>query len=241
MADDLFGMETEDQVKYKKELERSSKDRIRVYNPTNEDFDVYNDGYRWTVPGKNKDSGFGAGQQVFPRYLAVSFVTKICDKIFYDKMDEAVKTENERRVKAGLARMTKWEEQMPFEIQFSTITTENKEKRKQIMSMMWLGIEEEYGADMVKEQAAQPKQESDDDFLRKLSSRKASTTPKIGSLDDLLTNTPPKTDVVEETRLKVDLESKSVFELRSIAKKQGLETEKTDKKQALIERLTQND
>lgn len=234
--DDLFSQETVDQVKFKKELERSSKDRIRVYNPTDQDFDVYNDGYKWTVPNKSKDVGFGEGQQVFPRYLAISFVTKCADRIFFDKMDEAVKKENDRRVEKGLARMNKWEEQAPFEIEFSTITEENKLKRRELMSIMWMGIEEEYGADSIKEQAKAPKRETDDDFLRKLASRKAPTMPvKAPEINEVM-DVPPK---ASNPTYATELESKNAIQLQSIARKQGLEVSKTDKKDELIKRLTE--
>lgn len=235
MADELFSLETQDQINYKKELERSSRDRIRVYNPTDQDFDVYNDGYRWTVPGKDKDVGFGPGQQVFPRYLAVSFVTKLCDKIFMDKMDEQVKAENDRRVKAGLAKMNKWEEQAPFEINYSVLTEENKQKRKELLSMMWLGIEEEYGADMLKERATAPRPQSDDEFLKSLSSRRATTTPKTGSIDAVLGESK-----AEETKpiATTDLAGKTPFELQAMARKQGIDYAKTDKKEELIRKLS---
>lgn len=233
MADDIFSMETADQVKFKKELERSSRDRIRVYNPTTQDFDVYNDGYRWTCPNKDKDTGFGAGQQVFPRYLAVAFVQKLCDKIFMDKMDEAVKAENQRRVERGLAKMNKWEEQAPFEIEFSTITEENKAKRKELMSIMWLGIEEEYGADMIKERAERPKVQTDEEFLKSLSSRKAPVVPKNGLDLPKASNVPAAQSALDELR------NKNPIQLQSIARKQGIEVNKTDKKDALIAKLTE--
>ena len=235
MSDDIFSQETPDQIKFKKELERSSKDRIRVYNPTEQDFDVYNDGYRWTVPAKNRDNGFGEGQQVFPRYLAVSFVQKLCDKIFMNDMDQAVKKENDRRVEKGLAKLNKWEEQAPFEIEYSQITEENKTKRKEMMMSMWLGIEEEYGADMIKEREQRPRPQSDDDFLKGLSSRRATVKPEIGLELPKASQALP---AQQEVSALDELRSKNQFQLRAIAKEKGLETDKSDKKADLIERLT---
>lgn len=127
-----------------RELERKSNDRIRIYNPTDQDFTIYYGGSGFLVPSKNTDNGRGKGQSVVQRFIAVNYIKHMTDKILSKKTSEAVASENERRINSGMATMTVHTEQPEFELRYNI---NNPEARKEVIRQLWLGIEEEYGMD----------------------------------------------------------------------------------------------
>ena len=64
-----------------KELYDRTQDIIRVHNPTDKDFIVYNDrrfsNERYVIPNKDKDIGFGKGNNDVLRFIAQRFVDKL--------------------------------------------------------------------------------------------------------------------------------------------------------------------
>jgi hypothetical protein len=93
-----------------RELQRKSLDRIQVNNPTNTDFITYWDGFPYVVPAK--------GSLVEKRYITEKYLIEMAQKLLIEEADTAVKTENERRVNKGMARMDhtlRTGEQMGFE------------------------------------------------------------------------------------------------------------------------------
>lgn len=151
----------------RREMERYSRDLIRVANPTESDFDVFNDGYKWTVPNRNRDMGRGKGQQVFPRYLAMTYVTRMTDYLLTKEADEAIEAENKRRVESGLQPMTKYAggEQERFE---APLKTNIPDRRQAIMKQLWLGIEEQYGMDQMKEETIIDTRMNDEELMNSL-------------------------------------------------------------------------
>lgn len=123
---------------YRKEKERRSHDTIRVCNPTNQDFVVRWDNVSWKFKaGENRD---------VPRYIAEHYATKIVDSILMKKIDDAVKAENDRRYKKGIAPMSieYGGEQMKFEEKFKFNSIET---RKPYIEKVILGLVEEFGGD----------------------------------------------------------------------------------------------
>ena len=137
----------------KRELQRRSLDTILVHNFTPTDYRFKYDGYVWTVPAANKDIGFGKGNQHFPRYLAHHYIKHKTDELLTEKASEAVRKENERRIKNGMAEMTRFQEQPAFEANFKT---NRPELRRPLIEKMWVGIVREYGADLPDEEEAKP-------------------------------------------------------------------------------------
>ncbi len=63
------------------EMYNKSMDTVRIHNPTNEDYTIFNDkkfsNERWVVPHQGKDVGFGYGNLDVPRYIADRFINKM--------------------------------------------------------------------------------------------------------------------------------------------------------------------
>ena len=131
-----------------REMARRSNDRLRVINPTNEDFVVTWDSFKHIIPSQTRDLGYGKGQTVLPRYLANNYFTHMVDKLINDEASAKIAEENTKRVNRGQEKMTSWQEQLAFETKFST---GNFELRKKFMAMLWGGVEEEYGLEAVTE------------------------------------------------------------------------------------------
>ncbi len=128
-----------------REMARKANDLIRVYNPTDDNFTItWDTTSRFVVPAKDTDMGDGKGQRVLPRYIALRYVTKMTDQQLTMTADDAVRKENERRIKAGQQVMTPWEEQPKFETAFKI---NRPELREDLFQKLWLGTEREFGLD----------------------------------------------------------------------------------------------
>lgn len=125
-----------------KEMERRANDRIRVFNPLDEDFTTGWDGTAFTVPNRNKDMGFGKGQRVLPRYIAINFLEGMANLIMGQRRNAAVAAENMRRRSSGQLPMTKYEEEHNYIISLGIDTRMEKMK---VWRILWLGVEEEWG------------------------------------------------------------------------------------------------
>ena len=129
-----------------REMYRKSLDNIRVYNPTNEDYTIEWDGFKHVVPSKNKDTGFGKGQRILSRYLA--------DKYVRDMKNQIINMESEEKVKemikdAPVELKGKYQDD-PYEKQklYDRVPrTDDPKKIREIYSVLWLGIESQYGLD----------------------------------------------------------------------------------------------
>lgn len=67
------------------EMYKRSMDTIRVHNPTDEDYIVYNDrkvtNEQYVIPNKNRDVGYGKGNMHVFRYIADRYVNKMGTKM----------------------------------------------------------------------------------------------------------------------------------------------------------------
>lgn len=195
MEDDILN----DQPRYSprqaatlKELQRRANDRIRVYNPTDDDFLVRWDGVAFRVPSKDKDTGQGAGQSVIPRYIAENYTKKMIDKILGERLVAHIVAEIERRKISGMSTdpFDSW--RVGFEQQYRI---DNEEARKALRPIVWLGTEEEYGLgdDVVEDAPAVVHKRSEEDILREMD-RPAQAPKPLVSVDELLSPKTPTQD-----------------------------------------------
>lgn len=140
-----------------REMERVSLDWCMIYNPTSEDFYIEwaaKDGrpWRYLVPNKNKDIGWGAGKLEVQRYLAIWYCKHMKDKIVNDKgVAEGNKLLAERRAK-GQPDLTKFEEQKA--IWEKTPRTTSNQELTNLYPILFLGVSREFGMDYTPSQGA---------------------------------------------------------------------------------------
>lgn len=133
--------------KTKREMERRKLDRCKVHNPLDEAFTVVYNGYANTVPPHT--------DAVFFRYIAEPFLTKLVDKMIYDKAEAEVKHVNEQRADRGQEKVKRMEKNEIYANPDYSIN--NLEVRRPLVKMIWKGIVEEYGMNNLIVQQ-QPKQ-----------------------------------------------------------------------------------
>jgi hypothetical protein len=138
----------------KREMYRTSLDSIRVYNPTDTDFTIVWDGFKHTVPSKSKDTGFGPGQRVMPRYLAMKWCRDMKNKIMGEESEKKVQ---EMIASASQDMKIKYEAD-PLERQKlygMTPTINDPKEIQRIYDIIWLGVEERYGIEQESTQAGE--------------------------------------------------------------------------------------
>jgi hypothetical protein len=126
----------------RREMERTSLDTIRVYNPLDVKFTFKYDGYTHSVNAKSEKD--------FPRYLARHFFKKICDYMIGLQVTlkgEELKALREKQL--GKSFLDKYEENI--EIWNRTPRMDDPDLVKQMRDTVILGLVEEYGYDEVPE------------------------------------------------------------------------------------------
>lgn len=198
---------------------RRSFDKIRVNNPFDIGYATIWDGFHHVVPAKSF--------AILDRFLAEKWLEEQAKRIITEKADAAVKTENKRRIDNGMAVMDKTRktgEQYEFETPFyANWTASFTEVIKEYG--LYGGIAQEYGLEYIPQAPA--------------------TNNQIASsLIDELEKAPQQVKMAPTPTMKVaslvdELEKKDIFTLHKIAREKGLTTEKTDKKEDLIRRISQ--
>lgn len=127
-----------------REMYRTSLDSIRVYNPTVDDFIVVWDGFKHIIPARTRDMGFGLGNRILPRYLAMKYVREMKDKLVNEAADNYVK----QLIREAPEDMKAKYESDPFEKQrlYDRAPKTSDEKQiKKYFNVLWIGVEERYG------------------------------------------------------------------------------------------------
>lgn len=78
------------------------------------------------------------------------------NRIVTTKADEAILKENERRIKVGMQEMTPYKEQLQFEGKLYSLTDE---KSKELVSLLYVGLEQEFGIDRQAPEPTKPVEE----------------------------------------------------------------------------------
>lgn len=129
---------------FKRELERYMNDKVLIHNPTTVPYNIQWDGFLHTVPSKDVDAGYGKGNKVIERYLAMKYMKEMENWLLQDSLNKAVKVENERRKKTGQGDMDHYQERLVFET--SVINGfRQPENIKKIRSSLYLGVVQEFG------------------------------------------------------------------------------------------------
>lgn len=204
-----------------RERVRRSYNKHKVNNPFDKDYSTVWDGFHHVV----KAHSFA----ILEEFLANKWLEEQCIRIITEEADTAVKTENERRRtnnQLPMDRTRKTGEQLEFE---SPYYAGWRQKFPEVVKKYGLygGMVEEYGMQYLPSVAPENRQIARsliEDLSIEPVAPQMAPAPKSGPL---------------EPNLVGDLQSKDVFSLRKIARERGIETSKTDKKEALIRMLTQ--
>lgn len=128
----------------KRELYRRSNDKLKVHNPTEQDFRSTWDGFAYTVKAKS--------DEVLPRYIANNYIKHMIDSLIGQENAERVRVENEKRVKSGQKPMDAQEREV-FDLKRN-----DENLRRKYLAVVYKGLVEAYGVDT----SAPPKSASAD-------------------------------------------------------------------------------
>jgi hypothetical protein len=130
------------------EIYERTQDVIRVHNPTDKDFIVYNDrrfaNERYVIPNKDKDIGYGKGNNDVLRFIAQRFVDKLGNEMIAKIIaDDWAK-------KKGKFRL---EEQGQMEERLALRSSDPK-LWEDITKKLWIGVVKRYQGEMIDEPEA---------------------------------------------------------------------------------------
>lgn len=127
------------------EIYNRTQDVIRVHNPTSSDFIVYNDrrfaNERYVIPNKDKDIGYGKGNNDVLRFIAQRFVDKLgmemISKIIADDWDK-------KKLKFRIEERGQMEERL-------ALKSSDPKLWEDITKKLWIGVVKRYQGDMIEE------------------------------------------------------------------------------------------
>lgn len=128
-----------------KELYARTQDVVRVHNPTDTDFIVYNDrrfaNERYVVPNKNRDVGFGKGNNDVLRFIALRYVDKMgmemIAKIIADDWEK-------KKLKFRIEERGVMEERL-------ALRSSDPKLWEQVTKQLWIGVVKRYQGEMIDE------------------------------------------------------------------------------------------
>ncbi len=189
MDDILQPQQNTQQAATLREMSRKANDRIRLANPTEQDFIVRWDGMSFTIPNRNKDVGQGKGQLVVARYIAMNYIKHMTDKMLGENLLKAITEENRKRTDSGMKEIA-IDDKERFQYE-SRYRTDNPDSRKAIIKLLWLGVDEEYGMDMPEEvERTRDPRNTDEQILEELD-KPYQPTPEAVSTQTSEASLPP--------------------------------------------------
>lgn len=127
------------------ELYNRTQDTVRVHNPSQEDFIVYNDrrfaNERYVIPNATRDIGFGKGNNDVPRFIALRFV----DKMGMEMITKMIKEDWDK--KKGKYRL---DEQGVMEERLALRSSDPKLWEK-VTKELWVGVVKRYQNDIIED------------------------------------------------------------------------------------------
>ena len=129
----------------KKEMERSSLDVIRVYNPTNRDYVLDWDGFKHRIPAKQQKS--------LQRYLASKYCREMKNQLINEMADKELDNLKQTLIDKGDTDAV-YNANDRFQRQ-SKYRTNDIELIKKIYKDIWLGVESAYGRDDMEPEKAE--------------------------------------------------------------------------------------
>jgi len=215
-----------DQSLIHREMKRRSQDTHRVKNIRDEDFELVWDSYVDIVPAN--------GTADLSTFKTDKYLKEMANLILGKRQKKEIEKENKRRKELGQKEMEKWtgEAQHNLESKFALEKgISNPEERMKIYRKLYVGLVKEYGVDKLSKKESVAKPDTHEDMMTELLGKRAPVEEPKAPIEQKTTDGTTKTP----------LEEMNQPQLRKVAKEMGIETSKTDKKQVLMDRISQNE
>lgn len=162
--------QTPNQELIHREMYRRSQDDVMVGNPTDKDFFIEWDGYRFEVPAATKDLGWGQGKREVKRYLAEWYCRHMKDELINQMGEEKTADLLSGRPK-GEGFVTKWHENEWLKPQIPR--TDDKKLIEEIYPSLFLGVTREFGNDQPQVEFVNPDGRTQDEkIMEEISNKK---------------------------------------------------------------------
>ena len=213
----------QDQSLVHREMARQAQNTHRVRNPRNADYKLLWDGYVDTIPANSTYD--------LPTYKMDKYLREMKDLLIRERLQKEIDDENKRRRGRGEKEMEKWTGEAQHVLE-SKIMTEmnNPEATLKIYQELYVGLVKEYGIDTLEREQAEVTPTTHEQIMGKLLASRTSVSPVEPPIITESTTNTPQTPLAQLNQ----------FQLRKMAKERGLPTEKTDKKDELIKRISGN-
>lgn len=131
----------------KREMYRVSQDDCMIYNPTDEDFIIQWEEFKFPVPNQNKDIGWGKGKREVKRYLARWYCTHMKDQLINDLGEKKANEIIAQRRKEGKEEFTdKYVENR--QVWDKIPKTDDPTLIENYMPQLFLGVVREFGGEV---------------------------------------------------------------------------------------------
>ena len=125
-----------------------TQDIIRVHNPTENDFIVYNDKHfaneKYVIPAVTKNIGYGAGNNDVLRFIAQRFVDKLGMEIISKKIAEDW---DKKKLKFRIEERGQMEERL-------ALRSSDPKMWEDVTKQLWIGVVKRYQSEMIEEPEA---------------------------------------------------------------------------------------
>ena len=129
-------------------LYERTQDIIRVHNPTENDFIVYNDkrfaNEKYVIPAVTKNIGYGAGNNDVLRFIAQRFVDKLGMEIISKKIAEDW---DKKKLKFRIEERGQMEERL-------ALRSSDPKMWEDVTKQLWIGVVKRYQSEMIEEPEA---------------------------------------------------------------------------------------
>lgn len=212
-----------DQSLIHREMARKANDVHRVRNIRNEDYRLVWDGYVDIIPAN--------GTIDFETYKVDKYLREMTDLILRERQDQAVKEENKKRASRGEKQMDKWAGEAQHTMEGNFALTEgvgSPEARLKVYQELYVGLVKEYGVEKIQKQTNDVIPSTHEQLMGQLLGKRVFADDVDNSKAPIESNVPT-----------TPLEMLKQPQLIKKAKEMGIPTQKTDKKQELIDKISQ--
>ena len=216
--------DSKDQSLIHREMARRAQDIHRVKNPRNEPYRLVWDGFIDIIPAN--------GTADLETYKTDKYLKEMTVLLIREKIQSELDAENQRRRDRGEKEMEKWTGEAQHVLESKVATNlNNPDNQLKIYQELYVGLVKEYGIEKVERKEYVTPPSTHEQIMDKLLGSKIMAK----NIEPLLSEPP----IIQPITPEIPLNQINRFELIRMAKDKGIPTQKTDKKEELISKISQ--
>jgi len=192
---------------FHRELYRRSQDDVMVYNPTEQDYTIYWDGFPHIIPAKNRNIGWGNGKRETKRYIGELFAKRMVVQLINEQGQKAGEKRVKEMEKNGVNFANDADGKYKENIQVwgnqgVVPRTDNPELVEKYWDNVFLGIVREYGVEVAEQDMTRVREQSEplDEKIKVISNKKYTPEEEYQPVNEYIPETFP--EKIKETLTK---------------------------------------